>query len=190
MNENCQANTEREIFRERTQLTDDGLQHYESTVIVDAQQRIGMRVAGTGYSSSIREWVENVQLLNRFRAALFKMSHEIDQTLGKALGYPRYDDADYPQPEGNFRDEVCTGEHVPETLAAEAARRIRELEAELDEERTRRRMVLGRIRDAVRAADLSDGVARAAVGAIARSVEELSDETIRRGQALREEQKA
>lgn len=45
---------------------------------------------------------------------------EIDQTLGRALGYP-------PNPDG--APGVCTGDHTPASLAAEAAGRIAEAES-------------------------------------------------------------
>jgi hypothetical protein len=54
--------------------------------------------------------------------------YEIDQTLGKALGYPEYTE-DFDAPDGD----VCTGEHVPVTLAHEAAERIDALEEALRE---------------------------------------------------------
>ena len=44
---------------------------------------------------------------------------EVEQILGEALGYP-----DYPKGSGS----VCIGEHVTETIAAEAAKRIAQLE--------------------------------------------------------------
>jgi hypothetical protein len=101
--------------------------------------------------------------------------HEVDQTLGRALGYPEYA-PDMGAPEGD----VCTGDHVPETLAMEAAGKIRELTAERD----RLRVALANIREAVRSEELTDGASRAAVGSLARSVEPLSDETVRIGQRL------
>ena len=51
---------------------------------------------------------------------------EIDQTLGRVLGYP-------PNPDG--APGVCTGEHAPASLAVEAAWRIAELEATILNER-------------------------------------------------------
>jgi len=54
--------------------------------------------------------------------AWIRSDHEIDQILGKALGYPTYPD------DWNAGDSVCTGDHVPASLAMEAAQRIRDLE--------------------------------------------------------------
>lgn len=51
---------------------------------------------------------------------------EIDQLLGRALHYP-------PYPEDFETDQVCTGEHTVVTLAMEAAAKIAELEAEIND---------------------------------------------------------
>lgn len=60
--------------------------------------------------------------------------HEIEQVLGKALGYPFLDHrvcSDCVPGYGCTCNDpvVCIGEHVTESLADEAARRIRDLEA-------------------------------------------------------------
>lgn len=47
--------------------------------------------------------------------------HEVEQILGRVLGYPRYCDDQDNFPGALFEDGVCVGEHVPATLAAEAA---------------------------------------------------------------------
>jgi hypothetical protein len=60
-----------------------------------------------------------------------KMGHEIEQILGKALGYPWYKDDQQNFPGATEADGVCVGEHVAESIAAEAANRIAQLEAEL-----------------------------------------------------------
>lgn len=64
-----------------------------------------------------------------YRDAGAKTFHEVEQVLGTALGYPAYGPEMFPDgvPDGS----VCVGEHVPESLADEAAARIRRLEAEL-----------------------------------------------------------
>jgi hypothetical protein len=61
----------------------------------------------------------------RLRKACINQSHEIEQTLGRALGYPRYADDQENFP-GATGDDVCVGEHVAETLAIEIARRFTE----------------------------------------------------------------
>lgn len=70
-----------------------------------------------------------------------KVNGEICQTLGKALGYPTIHtgivngptavvSSDYPGAVAT--DDVCVGDHVAETLAAEAAQTIAALTAERD----------------------------------------------------------
>lgn len=51
---------------------------------------------------------------------------ETGQALGKALGYPWYKDDQKNFPGATAADGVCIGEHVPATLAAEAAHRLEE----------------------------------------------------------------
>lgn len=62
--------------------------------------------------------------LNRLRALSLAQGHEIEQTLGAALGYPRFCDDQDAFPGATEADGVCVGDHTPETLAEEAAERI------------------------------------------------------------------
>ena len=57
-----------------------------------------------------------------------EMNDEVCQTLGKALGYPWYKDDQKNFPGATERDGVCVGEHVAESIAMEAAQRIKTLE--------------------------------------------------------------
>lgn len=62
---------------------------------------------------------------------LYMASHnEIEQTLGKALGYPWYKDDQKNFPGSTEKDGVCVGEHVAESIASEAANRIEKLTKE------------------------------------------------------------
>ena len=73
-----------------------------------------------------------------FRHRTIIMHQEIEQTLGKALGYPEL----YPDVSQIDNGTVCVGDNVPETLAQEAAGRIqwlREKNAALEEEMKRLR---------------------------------------------------
>lgn len=63
----------------------------------------------------------------RLRAALTATEHEVKQTLGRALGYPRYCDDQQNFPGTTDTDGVCTGEHVAGSLATEAAAAITNL---------------------------------------------------------------
>jgi hypothetical protein len=71
--------------------------------------------------------------VSRLKDAYHKTASEIDQTLGRALGYPRYRDDQKNFPGTTDADGVCTGDHVPESLAAEAAKAISRLRQERDE---------------------------------------------------------
>ena len=53
--------------------------------------------------------------------------HEIEQLLGKALGYPWYKDDPKNFPDATELDGVCVGEHSALTLAMEAATRFQEI---------------------------------------------------------------
>lgn len=61
---------------------------------------------------------------DRLRKAATDQNHQIEQTLGAALGYPRYCDDPTNFPGATEADGVCVGDHVAETLAEEAAARI------------------------------------------------------------------
>lgn len=74
---------------------------------------------------------QDVLDLRRRHDALMKEQAEIDQILGKALGYPRYCDSPEIFHGATEADGVCTGEHTAVTLAMEAASRIKELSGEL-----------------------------------------------------------
>ena len=60
-----------------------------------------------------------------------RQSFEIEQILGRALGYPRYADDQKNFPNSTDEDGVCVGEHVPETIAVEAANKILKLNADM-----------------------------------------------------------
>jgi hypothetical protein len=71
--------------------------------------------------------------LDKTKSIAQKSFHEVEQTLGKALGYPWYKDDSANFPDATEADGVCTGEHVPESISSEAANKIKELESELAE---------------------------------------------------------
>ena len=58
------------------------------------------------------------------RDGMLKELLEIEQILGKALGYPWYKDDQKNFPGATEEDGVCTGEHTPVTLAMEAANKL------------------------------------------------------------------
>ena len=67
--------------------------------------------------------------LDALRNAFAKSNEEICQTLGKALGYPWFKDDPKNFPNATGADGVCVGDHVAESLAAEAADAIAALRA-------------------------------------------------------------
>ena len=64
------------------------------------------------------------EVLEHYKTACIKTQYEISQTLGKALGYPWLIDDQKNFPGATEDDGVCTGEHVAETLALEAAGKL------------------------------------------------------------------
>ena len=71
--------------------------------------------------------------IERLRLACTTMNTEVCQRLGKALGYPWFKDDQENFPGATEENGVCTGEHAAESIAAEAADWIGEVEAERDE---------------------------------------------------------
>jgi len=59
-----------------------------------------------------------------WRSAYTKLCNEVEQVLGKALGYPYYYKDQKNFPGSTEADGVCVGDHVPESILAEAARRL------------------------------------------------------------------
>ena len=58
---------------------------------------------------------------NFYKNACVKTEDEIQQILGKALGFPRYVDDQKNFPGATEKDGVCVGEHVAATLAMQIA---------------------------------------------------------------------
>jgi len=65
--------------------------------------------------------------LKRLKDAWSREEDDIQQTLGKALGYPWFKDDQKNFPGSTEEHGVCVGEHVAATLADEAANKIRTL---------------------------------------------------------------
>lgn len=62
--------------------------------------------------------------IDRLRRGIVHQNNAIEQTLGRALGYPWYKDDPENFPDATEDDGVCVGDHVAETLAMEAAAKI------------------------------------------------------------------
>jgi regulator of replication initiation timing len=70
--------------------------------------------------------------VERLRRSFSEYDNRIQQELGKELGYPWYKDSQEHFPGATEASGVCVGDHVGETLAAEAAEKIRDLRAEVE----------------------------------------------------------
>lgn len=101
----------------------DGLSESEQEAVV-------VGVIARHMQAAIDDATATLQARNaELKAALVNQNHDVCQTLGKALRYPWFKDDPANFPDATEADGVCTADHVPETLAAEAAKRIAELEA-------------------------------------------------------------
>jgi hypothetical protein len=56
-----------------------------------------------------------------WRKMYYDLANEVEQVLGKALGYPKYSDDQKNFPGTTEADGVCVGDSVPESLVAQAA---------------------------------------------------------------------
>ena len=70
--------------------------------------------------------------VKRLKAGYTATQHVIQQTLGKALGYPWFKDDQKNFPGATEADGVCVGDHVAESLADEAAAKITALRAKIE----------------------------------------------------------
>jgi len=100
----------------------------------------------------------------KLREAGSRSNNKIEQTLAQALGcYPWYKDDQENFPGATEADGVCIGEHVAESIAAEAARIIRSLQAEV-----------ARLRDALMdAADALGCIKHPSIGHVERAKEAI-----------------
>lgn len=65
-----------------------------------------------------------VEEANRLDSAYRREAVDVEQSLGRALGYPWYMDDPDTFPDATEESGVCVGEHVPGTIAKEAAGKI------------------------------------------------------------------
>lgn len=95
--------------------------------------KAGASASTEGVINRVPEAIESMaREIERLRTACATQNYNIEQTLGKALGYPRYGDLSGPTGDHEADDEVFTGEHIAETLAMEAVKEIERLRAEID----------------------------------------------------------
>ena len=72
----------------------------------------------------LTEGLDAFNIIQRYK----KESEEIEQILGKALGYPWFKDDQDNFPNATEADGVAVGDHTAWSLACEAADRIKSLE--------------------------------------------------------------
>lgn len=118
-----------EVERERTVVEGerDLAMHQRDRALDLAEAAVATRIAAWRARDAA------VERLARVEAALAKEHTAIENILGRALRYPRYCDDQKNFPGTTDADGVCVGEHVPETLAAEAAAKIADMEKGLGE---------------------------------------------------------
>jgi hypothetical protein len=67
--------------------------------------------------------------ISRIKNIAFREENEIEQILGKVLGYPYYKDDQKNFPDATEANGVCVGDNVPCSLAMEASNEISKLQA-------------------------------------------------------------
>lgn len=75
-------------------------------------------------AASRREYAAMASERDHYKRAACTIEHEVEQILGKALGYPVMGPELFE--DGKPNGDVCVGDHVAQSLAAEAAQRIAE----------------------------------------------------------------
>jgi hypothetical protein len=89
----------------------------------------------TDYDRTIDKLFGDIQKLKEVRDKMIKESQEIEQILGKALGYPWYKDDPTNFPNATEADGVCVAPNAAASLAMHAADKIKMLEIrELDKQ--------------------------------------------------------
>lgn len=99
---------------------------YERTLLEAAAENARLRKACEAAATALADAHEES---NKFRNGYYKVENEVCQTLGKALGYPWFKDDQKNFPGATEADGVCVGEHVAESIAAEAADVITRLQS-------------------------------------------------------------
>ena len=82
---------------------------------------------GEGHMQTAMELASKISRVLFLGKCLSKQDVEIQQTLGKVLGYPWFFHDQKNFPGATEEDGVCVGDHVAESIAEEAAREIERL---------------------------------------------------------------
>jgi hypothetical protein len=99
----------------------------------DAERIIGhIESVGRDLAAAREELAEANSKYEQLKAACAREEYDIQQTLGKALGYPWFKDDQTNFPGATEENGVCVGEHVAVTLAMEAAKQLAAANATVD----------------------------------------------------------
>lgn len=98
--------------------------NFGNPIVVPVQAPITQVIVHGGGADRIAELEERLRrVIDGFRREL----NDVEQTCGKALGYPRYCDDQANFPGATEVDGVCVGDHVAASIAAELANRYRDM---------------------------------------------------------------
>ena len=95
---------------------------------MDEEQYINVTDQLTAYDRTIDKLFGDIQKLKEVRDKMIKESQEIEQILGKALGYPWYKDDLKNFPNATEADGVCIAPNTAASLAMHAADKIKMLD--------------------------------------------------------------
>jgi hypothetical protein len=98
---------------------------------MEEEQYINVTDQLTDYDRTIDKLFGDIQKLKEVRDKMIKESQEIEQILGKALGYPWYKDDPKNFPNATEADGVCVAPNTAWSLALCAADKIRDLQGKL-----------------------------------------------------------
>lgn len=97
---------------------------FGNPIVLPVPTPITQVIVHGGGAGRIAELEERLRVvIDGFRREL----NDIEQTCGKALGYPRYCDDQANFPGATEADGVCVGDHVAASIAAELANRHRDV---------------------------------------------------------------
>lgn len=99
--------------------------HHDAELAFDGYEKLQTCV------EELQDELEEYRLYKYQEDRHILMAHNVEQTLGRILGYPWYKDDKINFPDATEEDGVCVGEDTIETLADRAAERIQQLEDEV-----------------------------------------------------------
>lgn len=79
----CALSTDRELFRETTELTREAGSHYENSLFVTERGRIGMNVGGLVFVRSIAEWHKDAAERDSLASQLYQYRAAIEADIAQ-----------------------------------------------------------------------------------------------------------